>query len=153
MVVLVALDDSFESQLLKSELTRDWLKPKWRDRNYLRQLQSISRDLRRDFRFNFAPDTPPGLNRPAIKVGSGPWEVLDKRIFRYSTLPLKSLCWYRDVTFMEDQGDWNYVCMKWESKVPQAPWLPAGEFPKAHGVIATHSFGAEFYNDDLDRGP
>jgi hypothetical protein len=161
MTVLVALDDSFESQLLKAELTRDWLKPNRGDRNYLRQLQALSNGLRRDFRFNFDTDTPSGLHCPAIKVGCGPWEVLDRRIFRYSTLPLRSLCWYRDATFLESQGDWEYICPDgdyshayhcWKPKIPQAPWLPQGEFPKVSGIVSTSDTHPE-YDDEHDNGP
>lgn len=169
--VLVALDDSWQSRMLKSELTRDWercessarLDLKTRDK--LWGLNQQAWVLRRSFRFVFDAEAPIGTKKPAIRIGAGTWETLDKRIFRYSTLPLQSICWYRDIETLSPSEDGDYVSCQFEKdnegrviqryeinlKVPQAPWLPAGESPVVRGVWTKRTY--EGFLGDGDNGP
>ncbi len=105
----VALDDGPRSQMLHSELTRNWTVPNpsvrltaSQERDLLKrgsELNRIGARLGSYFRIEFvSADAVPLSVRfklPAIRINRGAWEVLDKRAFAYEGRPLVTLEWYR----------------------------------------------------------
>lgn len=102
----VALDDDFDSKLLKSELTRDWVKPgvSGNEAKTLAEMKKLSVFLKANLKIIFVerPNTPDGVKLPAIRFGRSRWVTLDKRMFRMSTWPLKSMEWHYWSYFEED---------------------------------------------------
>jgi hypothetical protein len=105
----LALDDGPRSQMLRSELSRDWLKPNAaivltrHQRTDLlvtgNSMNAIRWQLVAQFVIVFVgPDSvpfPTRLHLPAIRVNRGRWESIDRRAFAFETRPLLTLDWYR----------------------------------------------------------
>lgn len=133
--MILGLDQSFESQWLRSEMERDWTRPNpeivltpERQREVRirgSQLNAIMARLREKFIVTIVDDCPPEVRMPAICIG-GKWESIDRRAFVKETDPLLTLDWYHRehdwaVGRPADEGDWKrywYVGPR-----PSPPWL------------------------------
>jgi hypothetical protein len=103
----IALDDSWQSKQLRSELTRDWTCPnpalKLTPKQWISvwehgfPLNETSAAIHRyfDVRFVERDQAPLTITVPAIRVGNGTWESIDKRAFKYEGVPLATVNWYR----------------------------------------------------------
>jgi hypothetical protein len=105
----IALDDSAESQMLRAELSRDWLRANpnvvltKRQRADLavigRSMNSIQARLFEQFAIVYVEldsvPLPDRLHLPAVRINRGRWESLDRRAFAFETRPLLTLDWYR----------------------------------------------------------
>jgi hypothetical protein len=133
--LILALDQSFESGWLRSEMDRDWtrpnpdvvLTPEQQREVRIRgsQLNTIMARLREKFIVTIVNDCPPEIRMPAICIG-GKWESINRRAFVKETDPLLTLDWYHRehdwaVGRPADEGDWKrywYVGPR-----PFPPWL------------------------------
>jgi hypothetical protein len=107
----IALDDTPQSRMLKSELTRDWTQPNPTVARRLTrsqkkdvatrgaQLNAIASKIDAYFRIIYVtPDDAPHSVRfhlPAVRINRGAWETLDRRAFAFEGRPLVTLDWYR----------------------------------------------------------
>lgn len=107
------------SQMLRSELERDWTKPnpklnfneKQLDeaRKWGEQYNLMLAEIKNRLNFKFVEylddgyDVPRGTKLPAIKFGKyGQWESLDPRAFSTTTMPLLTINWHRWCYFEDD---------------------------------------------------
>ena len=105
----IALDDSAASQMLRAELSRDWLRANSRlvlTRRQQADLAAIGRSMNAiqaqllaEFTVVFVDrdcvPLPERLHLPAIRINRSRWESLDRRAFAFETRPLLTLDWYR----------------------------------------------------------
>lgn len=105
----LALDDSGPSRMLRSELSRDWLRPNSALRRTQRQRSDLAvvgrsmNGLKSQIVAQFVivyvePDAvplPERLHLPAVRINHGRWESIDRRAFAFETRPLLTLDWYR----------------------------------------------------------
>jgi hypothetical protein len=121
----VALDDDRRSEMLRHELERDWHRPNPavvlnpRERIAVARLADDMSRLQRALHARFEilyVEPPPFVQAPAVRIGRGRWESLDRRAFAFETLPLRTLEWYRarHVALFDGAGDTNFEC--WETQ-------------------------------------
>jgi hypothetical protein len=113
----LALDESAPSQMLRGELSRNWLCPNRdvvlsrRQRNDLAVIGHSMNALRAQVFAQFSVeyverDCVPlsaraadgrivRLHLPALRINHGRWESLDRRAFAFETRPLLTIDWYR----------------------------------------------------------
>jgi hypothetical protein len=105
----IALDDSAASQMLRAEMSRDWLQANSRVVLTKRQktdlavigrsMNAIQAQLLAEFMVLYVDrdcvPLPERLYLPAIRINRGRWESLDRRAFAFETRPLLTLDWYR----------------------------------------------------------
>jgi hypothetical protein len=113
----LALDESAPSQMLRGELSRNWLCPNRdvvlsrRQRNDLAVIGHSMNALRAQVFAQFSveyverdcvPLSAMGadgrivrLHLPAVRINHGRWESLDRRAFAFETRPLLTIDWYR----------------------------------------------------------
>jgi hypothetical protein len=105
----LALDDGAPSRMLRSELSRNWLRPNAaivltrRQRSDLaiigHSMQALQAQLVAEFVIVYVePEAVPSSTRlhlPAIRINRGRWESIDRRAFAFETRPLLTLDWYR----------------------------------------------------------
>jgi hypothetical protein len=105
----IAPDDGPQSQMLRSELTRDWTRPNPAirlTRSQKKELETRGKELNASaakiashFRIVYvkADETPLSIrfHLPAVRTNRGAWETLDRRAFAFSGRPLMTLEWYR----------------------------------------------------------
>jgi|GEM_PF-4470539 hypothetical protein len=105
----IALDDGPQSQMLRSELTRNWTRPNPTirlTRSQKKELETRGKELNAlaakigaYFRIVYvtADETPLSVrfHLPALRINRGVWETLDRRAFAFSGRPLMTLDWYR----------------------------------------------------------
>ncbi len=105
----IVLDDSAASQMLRAELSRDWLHSNpnlvlsKRQRADLavigRSMNAIQARLVAQFAIVFVESDsvplPERLHLPAVRINRSRWESLDRRAFVFETRPLLTLDWYR----------------------------------------------------------
>jgi hypothetical protein len=151
----IALDDGWQSRMLKSELTRDWTRPNpaiklsrtQKKDMHARgtQLNAIATKIEDYFRIVYVgPDDVPlsvRFHLPAVRINRGAWEPLDRRAFVFDGRPLVTLDWYRTrhASIARDAprtpgGDYWAYCSEegWsgsESVETPAPWDRTNSFP------------------------
>jgi hypothetical protein len=153
----IALDDTARSQMLKSELTRDWRQPNRAVAQRLTrsqkrdvatrgaQLNALAAKIDGYFRIVYvAPDDVPlsvRFHLPAVRINRGPWETLDPRAFAFEGRPLVTLDWYRsrhaaiarDAPRPSGADYWAYCSEEgWSgSEIVEtpAPWERTNSFP------------------------
>jgi hypothetical protein len=144
----IALDDSRQSRVLKSELTRDWTQPNPALRLSARQradvkargaqLNAIAAKIGGYFHivYTTADDVPLAVrfHLPAVRINRGTWESLDRRAFLFEGRPLVTLDWYRarhasiarDAPRAPSSDYWSYCSEEgWsgsETVESPAPW-------------------------------
>src|SRR5579863_9135499 len=101
--MILALDQSPESEWLRREMERDWTRPnpdivltpeQQRDlRVRGSELNTVMLRLRQKFDITIVNECPAGIRMPAICLG-GKWEPIDRRAFVKETDPLLTLEWY-----------------------------------------------------------
>jgi hypothetical protein len=105
----LALDESGPSQMLRGELSRNWLCPNRdvvlsrRQRNDLavigHSMNALRAQIFAQFTVKFVERDcvpfPACLHLPALRINRGRWELLDRRAFAFETRPLLTLDWYR----------------------------------------------------------
>ncbi len=113
----LALDESAPSQMLRGELSRNWLCPNRdlvlsrRQRNDLAVIGHSMNALRAQIFAQFTveyvePESVPlsamgadgtrvRRHLPALRINHGRWESLDRRAFAFETRPLLTIDWYR----------------------------------------------------------
>lgn len=105
----IALDDGSQSQMLRSELTRNWTRPnptirltrpqKKELETRGKELNALAAKIGAYFRIVYvtADETPLSVrfHLPAVRINRGVWETLDRRAFAFSGRPLMTLDWYR----------------------------------------------------------
>ncbi|HEV3303080.1 MAG TPA: hypothetical protein VG055_25735 [Planctomycetaceae bacterium] len=153
----IALDDSPQSRMLRSELTRDWTQPNATVARRLTrsqkndvatrgaQLNAIASKIDAYFRIIFVtPDDAPlsvRFHLPAVRINRGAWETLDRRAFAFEGRPLVTLDWYRarhacicrDTPRAPGGDYWSYCSEEgWsgtETVETPAPWERVNPFP------------------------
>jgi hypothetical protein len=153
----IALDDSPQSRMVKSELTRDWTQPnravvktltRWQKKDVATrgaQFNAIATKIDGYFRVVYvkADEVPLSVrfHLPAVRINRGTWETLDRRAFAFEGRPLVTLDWYRarHASICRDAprapgGDyWSYCSEEgWsgaETVETPAPWERANPFP------------------------
>jgi hypothetical protein len=153
----IALDDSPQSRMLASELTRAWTQPnpavaKTLTRSQKKdvetrgaQFHTLATKINAYFRIVYvtADDVPLSVrfHLPAVRINRGAWETLDRRAFAFEGRPLVTLDWYRarHASIWRDAprapgGDyWSYCSEEgWsgaETVETPAPWERANPFP------------------------
>jgi hypothetical protein len=108
-ILSIALDDSPASQMLRAELSRNWLhansrvvltKRQQTDLAVIgRSMNAIQSQLDAQFAIVYVEREsvpfPERLRLPAVRINHGRWESLDRRAFAFETRPLLTLDWYR----------------------------------------------------------
>jgi hypothetical protein len=133
--MILALDQSPESEWLRREIERDWTKPNPEivlspdQQKEVRirgsQLNAVMARLRQKFIVTIVNACPRGVRMPAICLG-GKWESIDRRAFVKETDPLLTLEWYHHehdwvVGRPEGEGDWKRYW--YLGPRPYPPWL------------------------------
>jgi len=133
--MILALDQSPDSDWLRREMERDWTKPNPNlvltpdQQKEVRvrgsELNSIMVRLRQKFIVTTVNVCPSGVRMPAICIG-GKWESIDHRAFVKETDPLLTLEWYHHehdwvVGRPEGEGDWERYW--YLGPRPYPPWL------------------------------
>lgn len=120
-ILYIAINSSFESSLLKDELTRDWTKPnpdalktmteQDKENLYLlgNKFNLIRESLNLKFKFVEWPNVPNDLRiYPSFKFGKyGVWEPFDKRAFQTTTMPLLTVRYLNDLYYTKDAEDFQ----------------------------------------------
>jgi hypothetical protein len=151
----IALDDTPQSRMLQSELTRDWTRPNPAlklSRSQKKDLETrgaqfnaIAKKIEEHFRIVYATadDVPLSIrfHLPAVRINRGGWETLDRRSFAFEGRPLVTLDWYRSrhVSISRDaprppgSDYWSYGSEEgWsgaETVETPAPWERSNPFP------------------------
>jgi hypothetical protein len=162
--MILALDQSPESEWLRREMERDWTKPnpeialtpEQQKEVRLRgsQLNAVMVRLRQKFIVTIVNDCPSGVRMPAICIG-GKWESIDRRAFVKETDPLLTLEWYHHehdwvVGRPEGEGDWHRYW--YLGPQPYPPWVvDAGQ----DSVMCQDGIRPRAYREDgsKQRGP
>jgi hypothetical protein len=124
-VLWIALDDGRYSQMLQRELERDWSRPNpavvltSRERAAVARVAAEMSGLQQALHARFEilyVERPPFVCTPAVRIGRGRWESLDRRAFAFETMPLRTLDWYRarHVAVFDVAHDASFEC--WETQ-------------------------------------